>query len=59
MKTAINDHTEYINPEVKLLQVNLLEAGKVAPNGNVEEWADHPVNFPVPVLAHFIGVSTQ
>lgn len=48
----------WIYPELKLQQVILKQVEQSQPNGNVQALKEHPVYFPMPALAHFIGVST-
>jgi hypothetical protein len=48
----------WVYPEVKLQQVVLKKAENTNANGLVQALKEHPVYFPVPAVAHFIGVGT-
>lgn len=49
----------WVYPELKLQQVFLKQVDRTNGNGHVLALKEHPVYFPLPALAHFIGVSTQ
>lgn len=49
----------WIFPEVKVQRLTLLKPGKVASTGNVISIVPEQVYFPIPVLAHMVGVSSQ
>ncbi len=46
----------WVYPEVKLQRLILKRAAQVDGNGLVTGFEDHPVVFPVPVVAHFVGL---
>ncbi|NJM59350.1 MAG: hypothetical protein HC849_02715 [Oscillatoriales cyanobacterium RU_3_3] len=48
----------WIYPEFKLQQVMLKKVESTNSNGHVMGLREHPVYFPMPAVAHFIGVST-
>lgn len=48
----------WIYPEVKLQQIILKQAENTNAHGHVLGLKEHPVYFPMPATAHFIGVST-
>ncbi|OKH45562.1 hypothetical protein NIES2101_26280 [Calothrix sp. HK-06] len=48
----------WIYPEVKLQQIILKRAENTNAHGHVLGLREHPVYFPMPATAHFIGVST-
>jgi len=48
----------WIYPEFKLQQVMLKRVERSNGNGHVLELKEHPVYFPMPAVAHFIGVGT-
>jgi hypothetical protein len=48
----------WIYPEFKLQQVMLKKVENTNANGHVMGLREHPVYFPMPAIAHFIGVST-
>jgi hypothetical protein len=48
----------WIYPEFKLQQVMLKKVENTNANGHVLALKEHPVYFPMPAIAHFIGVST-
>ncbi|MGH7629082.1 MAG: hypothetical protein ACREOF_06775 [Gemmatimonadales bacterium] len=49
----------WVYPEVKLQRVILKRAAVVAESGQITEFAEVPVVFPVPSLAHFIATRTE
>jgi hypothetical protein len=49
----------WVVPEVKLQTLVLRSADKVNENGCVIGFGERSVRFPMPVLAHFIGVASQ
>jgi hypothetical protein len=49
----------WVFPEVKLQQVVLRRADVVNDAGHVVRFAEHRVRFPIPVLAHVVGVASQ
>lgn len=48
----------WVYPEVKLQQIILKQVTRMNANGQVLELTEHPVVFPMPAIAHFIGVSS-
>jgi hypothetical protein len=48
----------WVYPEVKLQQVILKKIVQVNKNGHVTELSEQTVKFPMPSVAHFIGVKT-
>jgi hypothetical protein len=48
----------WVYPEFKLQQVFLKQVEQTNSNGHVLSLKEHPVYFPMPAVAHFIGVST-
>jgi hypothetical protein len=48
----------WVYPEVKLQRIILKQVTQTNANGQVLELSEHPVVFPMPAIAHFIGVST-
>lgn len=48
----------WVYPEFKLQQVFLKQVEQTNGNGHVLSLREHPVYFPMPTVAHFIGVST-
>jgi hypothetical protein len=48
----------WVYPEFKLQQVFLKQVDQTNGNGHVRSLKEHPVYFPLPAVAHFIGVST-
>jgi hypothetical protein len=48
----------WIYPEFKLQQVMLKQIAQTNANSHVLALKEHPVYFPMPAVAHFIGVST-
>jgi hypothetical protein len=48
----------WVYPEFKLQQVFLKQVDQINGNGHVLALKEHPVYFPMPAVAHFIGVST-
>ncbi|MBW4419906.1 MAG: hypothetical protein KME13_11855 [Myxacorys californica WJT36-NPBG1] len=48
----------WVYPEFKLQQVFLKQVEQTNGNGHVLSLKEHPVYFPMPAVAHFIGVST-
>ena len=49
----------WVYPEVKLQTVLLRAVADVGAGGHVLRFEDRRVNFPVPVLAHVIGVVSE
>ncbi|MBC8137110.1 MAG: hypothetical protein H8F28_14620 [Fibrella sp.] len=49
----------WIYPEMRIQPAVLLRAGTPDANGLVTEMTEETVHFPVPALAHFVGVSTE
>lgn len=49
----------WVYPEVKLQRIILKQVTQTNSNGQVLELTEHPVVFPLPAIAHFIGVSTE
>ncbi len=48
----------WVYPEFKLQRVILKQAQNTNANGHVQELREYSVYFPMPAVAHFIGVST-
>jgi hypothetical protein len=48
----------WVYPELKLQQVFLKQVDRMNENGHVRSLKEHPVYFPLPSIAHFIGVNT-
>jgi hypothetical protein len=48
----------WVYPEFKLQRVVLQQVGQVNANGNVLNFVEHSVQFPMPALLHFIGART-
>lgn len=48
----------WVYPEFKLQQVFLKQVDQTNGNGHVQVLKEHPVYFPLPSVAHFIGTST-
>ncbi|WP_414573173.1 hypothetical protein [Nostoc sp. CCY 9925] len=48
----------WVYPEFKLQQVFLKQVDQINGNGHVQALKEHPVYFPMPAVAHFIGVGT-
>jgi hypothetical protein len=49
----------WVFPEVKVQEVVFRRASQVNAAGHVLSVEDHRVRFPIPVLAHFVGVMSQ
>jgi hypothetical protein len=49
----------WVYPEMRIQPVVLLRVGAPNENGLVTELAEETVHFPIPALAHFVGVSTE
>jgi hypothetical protein len=49
----------WVYPEMRIQPVVLLRVGVPNGNGLVTELAEETVHFPIPALAHFVGVSTE
>lgn len=49
----------WIYPEMRLQPIVLLRAGAPDANGLVTEMTEETVHFPIPALAHFVGVTTE
>jgi len=49
----------WIYPEMRITPVVLLNAVSVDENGQVRELVEETVHFPIPTLAHFVGVTTE
>ncbi len=49
----------WVFPELRLNKIILQQAIHSHDNGQVLELAEHAVHFPMPAVAHFIGVKTQ
>lgn len=49
----------WIYPEVKVKQVLLQHAAQTNDHGAIVRFEPHAVHFPIPVLAHFIGVRSR
>ncbi|MEO1395814.1 MAG: hypothetical protein AAFV90_23195 [Cyanobacteria bacterium J06634_5] len=47
----------WVYPEFKIQRILLKQAAEIDHNGHVTELTEHPVHFPMPAKAHFIGVS--
>lgn len=47
----------WVYPEFKIQRILLKQATEIDDNGHVTELEEHPVYFPMPTKAHFIGVS--
>lgn len=49
----------WVFPEVRLQSVRLLKCESADENGNVRTVGEHIVVFPMPSIAHFVGVTTD
>ena len=49
----------WVFPEMKIQRVLLRKADRIEDSGHVLSFSDHEVRFPVPVLAHFVGVEGE
>lgn len=52
-----NNVALWVYPEFKIQRILLKRASETNDNGHVTELEEHPVYFPMPAKAHFIGVS--
>jgi hypothetical protein len=49
----------WVFPEVKVKQVMLQRAARTNDHGGIVQLEPHVVHFPMPVLAHFVGVRSK
>ena len=49
----------WVYPVVKIQKVVLKKITQANQYGQIDELADHAVNFPIPVMAQFVGLSTE
>ena len=57
--TASEAVSLWVFPTVKLQKIVLKRVSRGNQFNQVEEMSDHPVYFPIPVMAQFVGLSTE